>query len=69
VGRVEVAGVAGQGRPGAEVVTITGGEAELAEAGGVPPMSPRFAMPTRRVPEGGPNATEVLLAMREDDRL
>jgi hypothetical protein len=26
-------------------------------------------VPTRRAPEGGPSASEALLAMREDDRL
>jgi antitoxin (DNA-binding transcriptional repressor) of toxin-antitoxin stability system len=69
VRKVGVAIVTDRGRPIAKIVALTDEEAELIQAGGVTPARPRFAMPTRQVPEGGPSATEALLAMREDDRV
>jgi antitoxin (DNA-binding transcriptional repressor) of toxin-antitoxin stability system len=68
VRKVGVAVITDRGRPVAKIVALTDEEAELIQAGGMPAARPRFAMPTRRVPEGRPSASEALLAMREDDR-
>lgn len=69
VRKAGVAIITDRGHPIARIVAIDQEEAELIEAGGAPARRPRFAMPTRKVPEGGPSATEALLAMREDERL
>lgn len=60
--------VTDRGRPVARIVAIPDDEAAVIEAGGTVPARSRFTVPTRTVPEGGPSATDVLLAMREDER-
>jgi antitoxin (DNA-binding transcriptional repressor) of toxin-antitoxin stability system len=69
VRQVGTAVITDRGRPVAKIVALSDEEAELIQAGGAVPARPRFTMPTRRLPEGRPSASETLLAMREDDRL
>ena len=69
VRQVGVAIVTDRGRPVAKIVALTDEEADLIQAGGAVPARPRFTMPTRRLPDDRPGASETLLAMREDDRL
>lgn len=67
--KVRTAGAAiitDRGEPIARITVIEPDEAALIKAGGAPPARPRFGIPSRAVPAGGPSATETLLAMRED---
>jgi antitoxin (DNA-binding transcriptional repressor) of toxin-antitoxin stability system len=56
--------VVDRGHPVAQVVAIDEDEARLITSSSVTSARPRFAMPTRQVPEGRPNATESLLRLR-----
>jgi prevent-host-death family protein len=53
-----------RGHPVARIVAIDEDEARLIAASRVTSARPRFAVPTRQVPEGRPRATAALLTMR-----